>query len=110
MLITDEKIGDVVVLKLKGRLDASSAPKLKEQVKSLIGNDRHELVIDFAEVDFIDSSGLGVLVSSHRSVNRAGGDIRLSALQDRVRAVVELTRLHYVFEIFEDAVTAAESF
>ena len=68
------------------------------------------IVIDLDEVDFIDSSGLGSLVSCLRLVNKENGDIRLSSLQDQIRALVELTRLHRVFQIFDDCDTAINSF
>jgi len=110
MEILEEKINDVQVLKLKGRLDASSAKDIKDKINSLVKEKSVKLVIDIGAVDFIDSSGLGTLVSSLRSVNKSGGDIKISSLQDQVRAIFELTRLHRVFGIYEDGNTAAMSF
>ena len=110
MEIQEEKINDVDVLKLEGRLDASSAKDIKEKVDSLTKENRVNLVIDMGAVDFIDSSGLGSLVSSLRSVNKLGGDIKISALQDQVRAIFELTRLHRIFGIYEESDAAAKSF
>ena len=110
MEIQEEKINDVDVLKLEGRLDASSAKNIKAKVDSLTKENRVKLVIDMGAVDFIDSSGLGSLVSSLRSVNKLGGDIRISALQDQVRAIFELTRLHRIFGIYEESDAAAKSF
>ena len=110
MEIQEEKINDVDVLKLEGRLDASSAKDIKEKVDSLTKENRVNLVIDMGAVDFIDSSGLGSLVSSLRSVNKLGGDIKISALQDQVRAIFELTRLHRIFGIYAESGAAAKSF
>ncbi len=110
MEIIGEKIGEVEVLEVKGRLDASSAKDFKERVNALVKAENHKIVIDMEGVDFIDSSGLGSLVSSLRSVNKAGGDIKISSLQKQVRAIFELTRLHRVFGIYEDKNTAATSF
>jgi anti-sigma B factor antagonist len=110
MEIRQETINDVVVLKLEGRLDASSARDIREKVSSLSRENRVKLVIDMAGVDFIDSSGLGSLVSSLRTVNKLKGDIKISALQDQVRAIFELTRLHRIFGIYEDSAAAAMSF
>jgi len=107
MEIREERINDVEVLKLEGRLDASSAKDIKEKVASLT---KENLVIDMEGIDFIDSSGLGSLVSSLRSVNKLGGDIKISALQDQVRAIFELTRLHRIFGIYDDSDAAAMSF
>lgn len=110
MKIGQEMINNVTVLSLEGRLDASSAKDIKEKVDSLSTESRVNLVIDMAGVDFIDSSGLGSLVSSLRTVNKLGGDIKISALQDQVRSVFELTRLHRIFGIYDDLTAAAMSF
>ncbi len=110
MEILEEKVNDVAVLKLQGRLEASSAKDIKEKVDLLSKENRVKLVIDMGGIDFIDSSGLGALVSSLRSVNKLGGDIKIAALQDQVRAIFELTRLHRIFGIFDDSNAAAESF
>jgi len=110
MEISEERIGEVTVLKLTGRLDSVSAPGLKDRVKACARNGQLHLVIDMAGIDFVDSSGLGSLVACLRSLNKGAGDMRLAALQDRVRAVFELIRLHQVFEIFDSADTAVDSF
>jgi anti-sigma B factor antagonist len=110
MEIRQKTINHVEVLSLEGRLDASSARDVKEKVGSLSRENRINLVMDMAGVDFIDSSGLGSLVSVLRTVNKLGGDIKISALQDQVRAVFELTRLHRIFAIYDDSTAAAMSF
>ncbi len=110
MEITEQIIGEVSVLKLSGRLDSISAPKLKDRVKACAGNGLIRLVIDMADIDFVDSSGLGSLVACLRSLNKLAGDMRIAALQDRVRAVFELIRLHHIFEIFDSAGAAVNSF
>ena len=110
MKISQQQIEDVDVLVLKGRLDAASAKELKGQVNSLEQENRVKLIIDMAGVDFIDSSGLGSLVSSLRKVNEKQGDIRVVALQKQVRSVFELTRLHCIFGIFDDVEAAVRSF
>ena len=109
MELNEEKIDNQIILHLKGRLDASSSKTLKEKVTALAKEKHLNLVIDMGSVDFIDSSGLGGLVSCLRSVNKLGGDIKISSLKDQVRAIFELTRLHLIFEIFEDSRAAAMS-
>ncbi|WP_035238073.1 STAS domain-containing protein [Desulfobacter vibrioformis] len=110
MEIRKETIQDVDVLALEGRLDASLAKQLKSQVQDLIGAGRINMVVDLEAVDFLDSSGLGSLVAALRSVNKLNGDIKLASLQEPVRVIIELTRLHRVFEIFGNAAEAVESF
>jgi anti-sigma B factor antagonist len=110
MEIVQEQVNGADVLRLEGRLDASSAKEIKDRISDLAKNKRVNLVVDMAGINFIDSSGLGSLVASLRSVNKLGGDIRIASLQDQVRAIFELTRLHRIFEIFDDSLTAAKSF
>ena len=110
MEIVQEQVNGADVLRLEGRLDASSAKEIKDRISDLAKNKRVNLVVDMAGINFIDSSGLGSLVASLRSVNNLGGDIRIASLQDQVRAIFELTRLHRIFEIFDDSLTAAKSF
>ena len=110
MKILEEKINDIDVLKLEGRIDAANAKDIKEKVGSLSKENRVKLVIDLGAVDFIDSSGLGSLVASFRSVNKLGGDIKIASLQDPIRSIFELTRLHRVFDIYDDSQSAANGF
>ncbi|MBW1783825.1 MAG: STAS domain-containing protein [Deltaproteobacteria bacterium] len=110
MEIGQETINDVQILKLEGRLDASSAKGFKEKIGTLTRENHVKLVVDMGAVDFIDSSGLGSLVSALRTVNKLGGDIKVSALQDQVRAIFELTRLHRIFGIYDDSDAATKSF
>ena len=110
MKIDVERFEEVDLLKLSGRLDASSAGDLKDQAGKSAEEGRVNVVMDMAEIDFIDSSGLGSLVSALRSVNKLGGEIKLSCLQDPVRAIFELTRLHRIFEIFDSSEDAIKSF
>ena len=110
MVISQNQIEDLDVLVLKGRLDAASAKELKGRVNALVQENRVKLIIDMAGVDFIDSSGLGSLVSSLRKVNEKQGDIKVVALQKQVRSVFELTRLHCIFGISDDVEAALKSF
>jgi anti-sigma B factor antagonist len=110
MELQEKTVGEVDVLVLNGRLDASCAKEVKDKVRELTKQHRVKLVIDMAGVDFIDSSGLGSLVASLRSVNKNGGEIKVAALQDQVRAIFELTRLHRIFDIFDNFEDAAKSF
>lgn len=100
----------VTVIKLKGRFDANSVNTLKKKVNGLLKDKHLHMVIDLKEVDFIDSSGLGCLVACYRSAIKMGGDILLASLSDHVRSLIELTRLHRLFEIFDEPEEAVTSF
>jgi len=110
MEIADRRIEDKDVLVLKGRLEIASAKKLKSRVSNLIQENRFKLIVDMTDVDFIDSSGLGTLVSALRAVNEKNGDLKVVGLQQQVRSVFELTRLHRILGIFDDVEAAAKSF
>jgi len=110
MKIQVEQRGEIALVRLDGRFDASVAEAFKTRIKELIEQDHARLVVDLAKIAFIDSSGLGALVACLRSANRAGGDIRLSGLRQEIRGIFELTRLHKLFDIHTDAERALAAF
>lgn len=109
-MITEEKKDGIAILKLEGRLDAASAKEIKSKINELVKYDRIKIVMDLSEINFIDSTGLGCMVSCLRTVSQKGGDIKITGLQTQVRAVFELTRLHRIFQIFDDTDTAIKNF
>lgn len=109
-MISEEKKGEIDVLRLEGRLDAASAKDIKSKINELVKNSRANIVMDLAGINFIDSTGLGCMVSCLRTVSQKGGDIKVAGLQAQVRAIFELTRLHRIFQIFDDADTALRNF
>lgn len=110
MEIYEDTSNTVTILKLVGRLDAPVVKDLKNKLNDLIQRGQVNLVFDMADVNFMDSSGLGGMVAALRSVSQVGGDIKIARLQPRVRALFELTRLHQVFQIFQDVDAAVQSF
>lgn len=103
--------GAVVLIEVKEeRLDAHNSGNLKTQMLSLFDDGKHELVIDLKEVRFVDSSGLGSLVSGFKNASARNGNLKLCGLQPQVKSMFELTRLHRVFEIFPTAEEALASF
>jgi len=100
----------VTVVEIEGRFDAVSAPQIKSELHSLIEDGNIRLVLDLAKMDFVDSAGLGVLVSCLRRAAAEGGDLRLAQVPPFCRSIFELTRLTRVFDVSqstEDAVKAA---
>ena len=98
----------VTVLAPSGRLDVTGAPALKEAVSEAMKNGNPRLVIDMEGVTFVDSSGLGSVVSALKQVRTSKGDLRLAAPNQQVRVVLELTTLDRVFPYFatvEEALT-----
>ena len=98
----------ITVLAPSGRLDVVGAPALKEAVSEAMKNGQPRLVIDMEGVTFVDSSGLGSVVSARKQVRTSKGDLRLAAPNQQVRVVLELTTLDRVFPYFatvEEALT-----
>ena len=106
MELSHETRGAVEVVTLSGKLDATVASTARDKLRALIDGGRERLVIDLAAVSFVDSSGLSALVTAFKTSRNAGGDVALTSLQPTVRSVMELTRLHHVFGVYDDVDTA----
>jgi anti-sigma B factor antagonist len=111
MIVHIEEQGAVVLIEIREeRLDAHNSGELKAQMLHLFEEGKTSIVIDLHEVRFVDSSGLGALVSGFKNASARNGNLKLSGLQPQVKSMFELTRLHRVFEIFPTAQEAATSF
>jgi anti-anti-sigma factor len=93
----------VTVVEIEGRFDAVSAPQIKAELHKLIEGGSTRMVISLGRMDFIDSAGLGVLVSCLRRAAAEGGDLRLAEVPPFCRSIFELTRLTRVFDVTESA-------
>ena len=101
MDIAMKEVNNVAVLSLTGRLDLTSGATLKQEVKKLFERDITSIHLNLAKVDFINSSGLGVLVSIMKEVRVAKGRLTLSDLASYVQEIFDITQLSHIFEIFE---------
>lgn len=103
--------GDIVKIEIQEeRMDAHNSGDLKEQMLQLFDEGKCNLIIDLSGVRFVDSSGLGALVSGFKNASAREGSLKLCSLQPQVRSMFELTRLHRVFEIFSSVEEALESY
>lgn len=101
----------VVVLDMKGRVTVGpEATALREAVAAVVASNERNLVLNLAQVDFIDSTGLGALVMSSTSMRKAGGTVKLLNLNRRNVELLVMTKLATVFEIFTDEQDAVNSF
>jgi len=87
---------EVAVLRLDGRLNMVAAPRLKEAVDQVVEGGRPRVVVDMAEVTFMDSSGLGALIAGLKKARQRNGDLRISGMNDQVATVLRLTNLDRV--------------
>ncbi|MDD2580948.1 MAG: STAS domain-containing protein [Desulfuromonadaceae bacterium] len=107
---TEHSEGITVLYIKEDRLDANNSEELKIELRRLFDSGTKDLVIDLKEIHFIDSSGLGVLVSGYKNASTAHGTLKLTDLQSQVKSMFELTRLHRVFEIFTSVDDALQSY
>lgn len=110
MEITTTIKGDIAIINLQGRLDFASADELKNASRKYYSSDRCKLILNMDKVYFINSPGLGALVSILKEVRHHEGALRISNLGDYVRGIFDLTQLSRIFDICEDESQALESF
>ena len=111
MNLKTESNGTVMVVMVREeRLDAHNSEDLKLEMNRLFDSGTKDLLVDLKEVRFIDSSGLGVLVSGFKNAATHQGSIKLCSLQAQVKSMFELTRLHRVFDIYQTVDEALESY
>lgn len=111
MQIEERAVGDVTVLDLKGRVTLGEGDELlKDKVNSLINQGRRKLVLNLAEVPYIDSAGLGEIVRTYTTVSRQGGSLKLLSLTKRITDLLSITKLLTVFEYFDSEDEAVKSF
>ena len=106
MSIRHESIKSVEIIVLPARLSMAESGDIRESINALIEKGCEHLVLDLEQVNFIDSSGLSVLVSTLKAVTPHQGGVVLLSPSNGVRSLIELTRLHQVFAIFEDLAAA----
>jgi len=100
----------VAVLQVEGQLIVGNRQELKDLVQTALDQGERRLLIDFSRTGYIDSSGLGALVSISRKIREAGGELRLSGLNEDLRSLFELTKLDTLFAIAETPQQALASF
>ena len=110
MGLTTSMQGDVTRILLDGQLTVGNRQELKAAVQQALQDGARKLLLDCAPTGYIDSSGLGALVTIARRVRESGGTIRLAGLNEDLRSLFELTKLDTLFEIFPDGDRALAGF
>ena len=98
------------ILEVGGEIDVYTAPKLRDAISDLVGDGKYHLVVDMEKVDFLDSTGLGVLVGGLKKVRAHDGSMQLVCTQERLLKIFRITGLAKVFTIHDsqDVALAAE--
>ena len=100
MELTTEQVADVTIVVLPGeQLDAGNAKEFKRDIAAVL-EPCSKVVFDLRELRFVDSSGLGAILSCLRQLNAKGGDLKLCEMTKPVRALFELVRMHKIFDIY----------
>ena len=111
MQITERQVGDVMILDLKGKITLGEGDELlKDKVNSLVNQGRRKIVLNLAEVPYLDSAGLGEVVRAYTTVSRQGGSLKLLNLTKRITDLLSITKLLTVFETYESESDAVRSF
>jgi anti-sigma B factor antagonist len=112
MDISQRVTGDVVIVDVKGRitLGDGSDTMLKDKMRSLAQQGHKKLLMNLAEVSYIDSAGLGEIVGAYATTNRSGGSLKLLNPTKRIKDLLVITKLSTVFEMFFDESDAVRSF
>lgn len=101
---------DVTIVEVTGQLIVGNRQELKDDVLELLGAGSRKFLIDFSDTAYIDSSGLGVLVSLSKKIREKGGEMRLSNLNEDLRTLFELTKLDTLFHITDTREQALQDF
>jgi len=100
------EVGDRTVVAVGGEIDVYTAPKLRDKITDLVNSGRHDLLIDMEKVEFLDSTGLGVLVGGLKKVRAQQGSMELVCSQDRLLKIFRITGLAKVFTIHDSEASA----
>lgn len=110
MNLNTRRLDDVVILDLSGRITIGEGTlMLRGQIHKLLDAGEQKFLLNLADVDYIDSSGLGELVSSFTTVRNKGGQLKLLSLTRRVRDLLQITKLLTVFEAFDNETEALKT-
>jgi anti-sigma B factor antagonist len=99
------------IIELKGDLTGGdNAGLFRDKVYDLIKNNKSNVVVDMTDVKFVNSSGIGILISGYTTLKNAGGDLKLAHISDKVKGVLSITKLNQIFNIYDSVDDAVKSY
>ncbi len=111
MKIETRTVGDIKILDCSGRITLGEGTMVvRNAVRELLKDNEKKIILNLAEVNYIDSSGIGELVSTYTTVTSNGGQLKLLGLTKKIRELLAITKLLTVFEVFDDEQAALGSF
>ncbi len=111
MEIIEHLENDIIILDLSGKImGGPDAAALNDKLHELIEAGKTRVVADLSEVNWMNSSGLGILISALTTIRNAGGDLKLASVTERVKSLLKITKLLSVFNVYENTGEAIASF
>jgi anti-anti-sigma factor len=111
MHFVEQNQGDVLVLSIKGKLvDTPETDKLHARIKTIMDNNAKKVVIDLKHVNWIASVGIGALLRCYTTVHNAGGDLKLTGLNEKVQNLFSITKLSGIIHIYNTVADAVKSY
>ncbi|MGB9121579.1 MAG: STAS domain-containing protein [Candidatus Angelobacter sp.] len=111
MKATNRQVEGVAVVDMSGRITlGEGSVVLRDTIRDLIGKGNKKILLNLGDVTYIDSSGIGELVSAFTAVRREGGELKLLNLTKKVHDLLQITKLYTVFDIKDDEATAIKAF
>ena len=109
--LNTRQVGNVSVIDVAGRITlGEGSAALRETLRDMVSKNQNKILLNLADVSYIDSSGIGELVSGFTTVTNTGGQLKLLNLNKRVKDLLQITKLYTVFEVKEDEADAIRSF
>lgn len=109
--LNTRQVGNVSVVDVAGRITlGEGSAALREALRDMVAKNQTKILLNLADVTYIDSSGIGELVSGYTTVTNTGGQLKLLNLNKRVKDLLQITKLYTVFEVKEDEAEAIRSF
>lgn len=111
MKASNRQVGGITVVDMSGRITlGEGSTVLRESVKDLLAKGQRKILLNLGDVTYIDSSGIGELVSAFTSVRNQGGDLKLLKLTKKVHDLLQITKLYTVFDVKDDEAAAIQAF
>ena len=109
--LNSRQVGDVSVVDVAGRITlGEGSTALRDALRDMVAKNHKKILLNLGDVSYIDSSGIGELVSGFTSVTNSGGQLKLLGLTKRVKDLLQITKLYTVFDVHEDESSAIRSF
>jgi anti-sigma B factor antagonist len=111
MKATNRQVDGIAVVDMSGRITlGEGSVVLRDTIRDLVGKGQKKILLNLGDVTYIDSSGIGELVSAFTAVRREGGELKLLNLTKKVHDLLQITKLYTVFDIKDDEATAIKAF